>query len=120
MSTCFMPAWVPSIPIALHSAAEPWSISSTAGWAAYVKKQAGKLLKQMGITSETIIYPEIQKLVLYRHTWGQLSETVESADTAVMMVIILPSQFKVSFLNRLTSADASEVTLLPFEIDSVK
>ena len=56
----------------------------------------------MGVPSETIIYPEIQKLVLYRHTWGQLSETVEAADTAAMMVIVLPSQLKVNVLNRPT------------------
>ena len=66
----------------------------------------------MGVPPETIIYPEIQKLVLYRHDWGQLSETVESADTAAMMVIVLPSQLKVSFLNRVTNADASGVVLL--------
>lgn len=83
------------------------------GWAAYVKTQAGKLLKRMGIPSDAIIYPKIQKLVLYQHTWGQLSETVESADTAAMMVIVLPSQFQVSFLSRLSSVDASRVVLLP-------
>ena len=69
-----------------------------------MKTQAGKLLKKMGIPAETIIYPEIQKLVLFRHTWGQLSETTESADIVGVMVIVLPSQLKVSFriLNRVS------------------
>ena len=94
------------IEFALPSAARLQSVSCIVGWAAYVKAQAGKLLKHMGAPSETIVYPEIQKLVLYRHAWGQLSETVESADTAAMMVIVLPSQFQVSFLKRVTGADA--------------
>ena len=65
-----------------------------AGWAAYVKTQAGELMQKLGAPSDTIIHADIQKLVLYRHTWGPPTEC-QSADTAAMMVIVLPSHLKV-------------------------
>lgn len=71
---------------------KPYQVS--VGWAAYVKTQAHKLLKKMGVPSDTIIYPDIQKLVFYQHTWR--APTAQSADTAAVMVIILPLQLKVS------------------------
>ncbi|KAL3149695.1 hypothetical protein ABBQ38_013525 [Trebouxia sp. C0009 RCD-2024] len=68
------------------------------GWPAYVKTQAGKLLKQLGIASETIMHPELQNLILYQNCWDQETEDASdgSGDTAAMMIIVLPSQFKAS------------------------
>ena len=75
----------------------------SAGWPAYVKTQAGKLLKELGVSSETIVHPELLKLVMYRHYRANVSDGL--ADTAATMVIVLPSQFKVNCLSRLTVAD---------------
>ncbi|KAL3149674.1 hypothetical protein ABBQ38_013506 [Trebouxia sp. C0009 RCD-2024] len=66
----------------------------TPGWPAYVKAQAGKLLTQLGVSSDTIMHPELVKLVLYRHHKDQANVADSLADTAAMMVIVLPSQFK--------------------------
>lgn len=51
-------------------------------------------MQKLGAPSNTIIHPDIQKLVLYRHTWTLPTES-HSANTAAVMVIVLPSQLKV-------------------------
>lgn len=61
-----------------------------------MKTQAGNLLKHLGFSFDTIMHPELQKLVLYRHSWDQAEQSDVFTDTAAMMVIVLPSQFKVS------------------------
>ena len=84
----------------LHSCMIP-----SAGWPAYVKTQAGKLLKELGVSSETIMHPELLKLVMYRQYGDQANVADGLANTAATMVIVLPSQFKVYCLSRLTVAD---------------
>ena len=54
-------------------------------------------MRQLGISFDTIIHPELLKLVLFRHAWVQPTEEVESRDTAAMMIVVLPSQLKVDF-----------------------
>lgn len=70
-----------------------------------MKTQAGKLLKRLGVPSDTIVHPELLNLVLYRQTCDLTHMSDGLANTAAMMVIVLPSQYKVNCLSRLFGAD---------------
>ena len=61
-----------------------------------MKTQSGRLLQQLGVSSDTIMQPELLKLVLYQQTWDEAFVPAELVNTAARMVIVLPSQFKVN------------------------
>ena len=63
----------------------------------YVKKQAGKLLKGLGIVSDAIIHPELHKLLLVEAFTDVdvASDTTFPQGTVATMIIVLPSQYEV-------------------------
>lgn len=103
----------------LPCSTELLSSSSAAGWAAYVKTSACSLMRQLGISFDTIIHPELLKLVLFRHAWVQPTEEVEFRDTAAMMIVVLPSQLKVDFRINPTGAGTRGAIMLSFIIISM-
>ena len=55
-----------------------------------MKTQSGRLLQQLGVSSDTIMHPELLKLVLYQQTWDEAFVPAELVDTAARMVIVSP------------------------------